>query len=58
MCTFDFPMIITFLLLARAFVYILVGPAINNVENVLYIVAGHYMCYTGIVMLSHVAMSA
>ena len=44
----DFPMHIAFLLLALAFAHVLVSPAINNMENVLYIVAEQYMCYTGL----------
>ena len=38
---FHIPMHIAFLLLAHAFAHILVSPAINDVEDVLYIVAGH-----------------
>ena len=38
---FYIPMHIAFLLLAHAFAHVLVSPAINDVEDVLYIVAGH-----------------
>ena len=38
---FHIPMHIAFLLLAHAFAHVLVSPAINDVEDVLYIVAGH-----------------
>ena len=49
---------IAFLLLAHAFAHILVSPAINNMEDVLYTL-GHYIgiaMATGIVMLSHVSI--
>ena len=42
-CTFHFPMHIAFLLLAHGFAHVLVSPAINNMENVLYIVAGQFL---------------
>ena len=46
---------IAFLMLAHAFAHVLVSPAINNVKDFLYIVAGQYNCCTGIGMLSLVA---
>ena len=42
-CAFHIPIHIAFLLLVRAFAHVLVSPAINNMEDVLYIVAGQYM---------------
>ena len=44
-----------FLMLAHGFAHVLVSPAIKTVKDFLYIVAGQYMCYTGIAMLSLVA---
>ena len=54
-CTFHFPMHTAFLMLAHGFAHVLVSPAIKSVKDFLYIVAGQYMCYTGIAMLSLVA---
>ena len=48
-----FHILCIFVLLAHAFAHILVSPAINNVDDVLYIVAGQYTRKT---MISHVSI--
>ena len=46
-----FHILCIFMLLAHAFAHVLVTPAINNVDDVLYIVAGQYMHYTSKTMI-------